>query len=301
MARPQLEVIPTGPSQALVFKIDQDIWPVYHYHPEYDILLSLKDHAGEFLSGDHIGPLSRGTLVMNGPNIPHVLHSGKPDEKDPARPALAVIQFSRDSLGLDLLRKQEMQTVREFLDAAERGFEFFGTSAREAAGMILEMERQTPFERYLQLLRLLQFFAVSGEKRPLASPAFSPSLRARDISRLDEVLGWVRRNKSGPVTLERTAAVAKMSPKSFCRFFKANTGKTLVEYVNELRIGEACRQLLETDLPVSEIALECGFNNLSNFNRRFLQLKGVSPREFRRQNPIDPAEQGRELPRILGR
>ncbi|HRQ87665.1 MAG TPA: AraC family transcriptional regulator [Bacteroidia bacterium] len=296
MARPQLEVIPTGPSQALVFKIDQDIWPVYHYHPEYDILLSLKDHAGEFLSGDHIGRLGRGTLVMNGPNIPHAFHSGKPDEGDPSRPSLAVIQFSRESLGVGLLCKQEMQPVREFLDSASRGFEFFGSAAQRAAGLILEMECQTPFERYVQLLRLLHHFAISEEKRPLASPAYSPSLKARDISRLDKVLGYLRRNKAGKVALEHVAAVAKMSPKSFCRFFKANTGKTLVEYVHELRIGEACRQLLETDLPVSEIAFECGFNNLSNFNRRFREIKGVTPRDYRRQNPIDPAEQGREMP-----
>ncbi len=300
MARPQLEVIPTGPSQALVFKIDQDIWPVYHYHPEYDILLSLKDHAGEFLSGDHIGRLGRGTLIMNGPNIPHALHSGWPDEGDPLRPSLAVIQFSRESLGTDLLRKQEMQPVREFLDAADRGFEFHGESARRAAGLILEMERQTPFERYVQLLRLLHHFAASEERHPLASPAFSPSLKARDISRLDRVLGYLRHHKTEAITLDRAAAAAKMSPKSFCRFFKANTGKTLVEYVHELRIGEACRLLLETDLPVSEIALECGFNNLSNFNRRFRGIKGTAPREYRRQNPIDLAEQGREMPKSVG-
>ncbi len=300
MARPQLEVIPTGPSQALIFKIDQDIWPVYHYHPEFDILLSLKDHAGEFLSGDHIGRLGRGTLIMNGPNIPHALHSGRPAEGDPARPSLAVIQFSRESLGVDLLRKQELQPVREFLDTAARGFEFFGGTARRATELILEMEQQTPFERYVQLLRLLHHFAGAEEKRPLASPAFSPSLKARDISRLDAVLGWLRRHKDEVITLERAAAVAKMSPKSFCRFFKANTGKTLVEHVHELRIGEACRQLLETDVSISEIAMDCGFHNLSNFNRRFRKLKGMTPREYRRQNPIDPAEQGKELPPTVG-
>jgi len=293
MARPLLEVIPTGPTQAFVFKIDLDIWPVYHYHPEYDILLSLKDHAGEFLSGDHIGRLTRGTLIMNGPNIPHALHSGKPDESDPVCPSLAVIQFSRESLGEGLLRKPEMQPVREFLQAAERGFEFFGASARRAGELILAMESQTPFERFVQLLRLLQHFAVSEEKRPLASPAFSPSLKASDISRLDEVLAWLRRHRADPITLARAALVAKMSPKSFCRFFKANTGKTLVEYLHELRVGEVSRQLLETNRPVSEIALECGFNNLSNFNRRFRELKGMTPREFRRRTPIDYPEPGR--------
>jgi len=300
MARPQLEFIPTGPSQAMIFKIDQDIWPVYHYHPEYDILLSLKDHGGEFLSGDHIGRLQRGTLFMNGPNIPHALHSGKPDESDWARPSLAVIQFSRESLGEDLLRKHELQAVRDFLDEARFGFEFHGTTAEQAAALILAMEHQSSFERFMQLLRLLHLFAESDEKRPLASPAYSPSLKERDISRLDLVLGYLRKNKTGTVTLEEAAAVAKMSPKSFCRFFKANTGKTLVEYLHELRIGDACRLLLESDRTISEIAFECGFNNLSNFNRRFRDRKGMTPREFRSQNPIDPAGQGRSLPRSVG-
>ena len=300
MARPQLEFIPTGPSRAMIFKIDQDIWPVYHYHPEYYILLSLKDHGGEYLSGDHIGRLRRGTLIMNGPNIPHALHSGKPDESDWASPSLAVIQFSRESLGEDLLRKHELQPVREFLDEARFGFEFHGATAEEASTLMLAMEHQNSFERFVQLLRILHLFAASVEKRSLASPAYSHSLKERDITRLDEVLGYLRKNKTGTVTLEEAAAVAKMSPKSFCRFFKANTGKTLVEYLHELRIGEACRLLLETDRTISEIALDCGFNNLSNFNRRFRELKEMTPREYRRQNPIDPAGQTREMPRTVG-
>lgn len=296
MARPQLEILPTGPSRAFIFKIDRDIWPVYHYHPEFDILLSLKDHRGQFISGDHIGRLGEGTLFMNGPNIPHALHSGREDDHDWDRPSLAVIQFSRESLGEELLRKAELAPVREFLDAARFGFEFHGETAVRAAELMLAMREQSGFERFLQLLRLLQHLAQSEERTSLASPAFSPSLRERDISRLDEVLHFLRRRRDEPVTLAEAAAVAKMSPKSFCRFFKANTGKTLVTYLHELRIGEACRLLLETDRSVSEIALDCGFNNLSNFNRRFRQLKDTTPREFRSRFRIEPEDQKAPLP-----
>ncbi|MEM9018021.1 MAG: hypothetical protein AAGC68_13485, partial [Verrucomicrobiota bacterium] len=204
----------------MIFKIDRDIWPVYHYHPEFDILLSLKDHGGEFISGDHVGRLQEGTLIMNGPNIPHALHAGKPDDADWSRPSLAVIQFSRESLGDELLQKEEMQAVREFLDQARYGFEFFGKTAKKAAEQMLAMEKQSPLERLLQLLRLLEFFSRSTEKLPLASPAYSPSLNERDISRLDEVLSFLRDNRSENITLDEVAEVARMSSKSFCRFFK---------------------------------------------------------------------------------
>ena len=207
-----------------------------------------------------------------------------------------MIQFSAESLGDDLLRKTEMQVIREFLDEARFGFEFHGNTADEAADRILAMRDQSPFERLLSLLHLLEFLAASEEKTPLASPAFSPSLKEQDISRLGEVLSFLQLNKTNPVTLEETAAVAKMSPKSFCRFFKANTGKTLIEYLHELRIGEACRRLLETNDPISEIAFDSGFQNLSHFNRRFRALKGKTPRDFRNQFTISPVDQALPFP-----
>ncbi|MEC5129565.1 AraC family transcriptional regulator [Verrucomicrobiales bacterium BCK34] len=299
MARPQLEFISTGPSKALIFKIDRDLWPVYHYHPEFDILLSLKDHGGEFISGDHIGQLKKGTLFMNGPNIPHALHSGRENDGDWARPSLAVIQFSRESLGEELLSKMEMLAIREFLDEARLGFEFTGSTATKASAMIMEMEHQSPLERFTQLLRLLQLFADSPEKQSLASPAYSPSLKKKNISRLDEVLTFLQQKKTETITLERVAAIAKMSPKSFCRFFKSNTGKTLVQYLHELRIGEACRLLLEDDSSISDVAFDCGFHNLSNFNRHFRKLKGTTPGQFRKQYQIASSEQQIPLPRSI--
>ena len=90
-----------------------------------------------------------------------------------------------------------------------------------------------------------------------------------------------------------------MSPKSFCRFFKANTGKTLEVFLHELRIGGACRFLIETNVPISEIALDCGYNNLSNFNRRFRSIKETTPREYRLQFRIHPEQQSHPLPEIL--
>ena len=286
----------------MVFKIDRDIWPVYHYHPEIDILLSLKDHRGRFISGDYTGPMERGTLIMNGPNIPHALHSGLADDEDWSKPSLAVIQFSEASLGEDLLERHELKPVRDFLQAARYGFEFFGETRHRAAELILAMQDQGELERFIQLLRLLRLLAESTERRVLASPAYSPSLRDRDISRLDRVIRHLHQSKSRALHLEDVAEVANLTPKSFCRFFRANTGKTLVQYVNALRVGEACRLLLETNAPVTEIAFQVGFNNLSNFNRRFRELKEMSPREYRSRLSIDASRQYQPMPeaRVFG-
>jgi len=295
MAQPKLEVVPTGESRALIYKIDRDLWPVYHYHPEIDIILILKNH-GEFISGDYVGQLKPGTLIMNGPNIPHALHAMEADEQDWSRPAVAVIQFSRKSLGEDLLAKIEMREIDQFLEEARYGFEFFGDTRVTAREMMLSMAEMSELERIIELLKLLLLLAKSTQRQRMASPAYSPSLRERDIGRIDTVIRYLQAHKSEAITLEQIAMLVHMSPKSFCRFFKTNTGKTLIQYVNELRIGEACKRLMQTEQAIIEIAFDVGFNNLSNFNRRFRALKNRSPREFRELAKQDSIFQNIPLP-----
>ena len=295
MAKPKLEVVPTGESRALIYKIDRDLWPVYHYHPEIDIILILKNH-GEFISGDYIGRMEPGTLIMNGPNIPHALHATEAEEHEWSRPAVAVIHFSRKSLGEALLAKIEMQEIHRFLEEARYGFEFFGATRIAARDMIFSMADLSELERIIEFLNLLRLLAKSSERQPMASPAYSPSLRERDIGRIDTVIRYLQVHKSETITLEQIATLVHMSPKSFCRFFKTNTGKTLIQYVNELRIGEACKRLMQTEQAIIEIAFDVGFNNLSNFNRRFRALKNRSPREFRELAKQDPDFQNIPLP-----
>jgi AraC-like DNA-binding protein len=295
MARPLFEYVPTAASQSFIYKIDRDLWPVYHYHPEIDLLFALKNH-GEFVSGDYVGRLEPGTLFMNGPNVPHALHPEEANEEDWSRPALAVLQFSAQSLGEGLLEKPEFGRVREFLAGASRGYEFHGGTRIKAGEMILAIREMSELERFLQVMKLLDFLASSDERTPLASAGYSPSLRGNDIGRIDEVIRFLQSRKNGKVTLDEAAEVAGMSPKTLCRFFKQNTGRTLMRYLSELRIGEACRRLMESNQAVTEIAFTCGFNNLSNFNRQFRRLKEMSPREFRERSRLDRDTQTVPMP-----
>jgi AraC-like DNA-binding protein len=293
--RPQLEYIPNSGRRSFVFKIDRDLWPVYHFHPEIDLLLVLKN-TGTCISGDFIGRMEPGSLFLNGPNVPHALHPAEADEADWGRPALAVLQFSAKTLGEDLLGREEMAVVARFLEASARGFEFHGRTRQEAARRILAMPDQDELERFASFLLLLRDLAQSEERTPLASPGYRPSLRPGQIERMDRVVRYLQQRVADPVKLEEVAAVAHLTPAAFCRFFKSSTGKTLVGYLHELRVSMASRLLLETDMPVSEVALESGFANLSNFNRRFREQKGLSPREFRASTRWERSQEHRPMP-----
>lgn len=295
MAQPQFEYIPTTERRSFVFKIDRDLWPVYHFHPEIDILLVLKN-TGEFISGDHIGRMEPGTLFMNGPNVPHGLQPAEPDEGSWDRPALAVLQFSEATLGQQLLERDEMAAIRQLLTDASRGFEFHGQTRERAAEQILAMRDQDDLERFASFLLVLRTLANSTERTPLASAGYRPSLRQSQIDRVDRVVRFLQQHKTEQLTLKQVASVASLTPQAFCRFFKASVGKTFVSYLNELRIGEACRLLIETDLPVTEIALESGFPNLSNFNRRFREQKAMAPRDFRARSNVEAGLQAQPLP-----
>lgn len=279
----QREII-SQEEQLFSFKADTDMWTTWHYHPEIDILLTLKN-TGYHITGDYMGDLKPGTLLLNGSNVPHAFHPNEIPEGDPKNPAMLVIQFSEASMGKDLLAKLEMDRIRSFLDTTGRSFEFFGKTRETVEGMMWQMMEQNAAQRFAQFILILEALASAPEKdrKPLVSQIYSPSLNEQNVELIDRVKNWILHNLDQAITLGEVAQVARMTPKSFSRFFKKNTGKAFIQYVNELRVGLACRKLMQTDASVSEICYASGFNNLSNFNRQFKERKGMSPKEFRKQ------------------
>ena len=278
----KLEIISTCQMRSFSYKMDTDMWPVWHFHPEFDILLILKN-TGQYLNGDYIGDFKPGTLVIMGPNTPHAFHPAEADDNDPGNPSTAVIQFSDVSLGREFLQKPEMAHIAPFLADASRSFEFFGETRIQAEKIILGMKECSDLQRFIQLILLLDLLANSpqDDRRQLVSPLYSPSLNKESVSKIDQVARYIMNNLSKRISLSDVEELSGMSPKSFSRFFKKNTGKSFVQYVNEMRIGQACRRLIETDDSISTICYDAGFNALSNFNRRFQEIKHMTPREFR--------------------
>jgi len=249
----------------------------WHFHPEYELTFILRSRGRRFV-GDNIADYADGDLVLLGANLPHTWAS-LPD----GRPHHAiVIQFARDFLGEPFLQRPELRGIAGLLRHAQRGLQFPAKTRQHVAPSLRLLYRQRGLPRLLTLLRVLETLADSRDARTLSSAGFVPALQRGDQARIDRVCAHIREHLADRLALRDVATVARLSPRAFTRFFKRTLGKTLVEYINELRVGHACELLINTDQSVTDTAFASGFNNLAYFNRRFLALKKLSPRDYRR-------------------
>ena len=278
----QLEIINALKTQLFSYKVDIDMWPVWHFHPEIDILLTLKD-SGNYIIGDYMGPLHPGNLVMIGPNLPHAFMPFTEDEGNVNNPAMICLQFSPESLGMDLMEKPEMTSVKNLFNRSKYGLEILGETRNQAITILKRMEDENELLRFASLIELFNLLANSSELKPLASPSYTPSLNTKSVEKIDTIIQYIREHIDQPISLDDAASLVHMGSKSFSRFFKKNTGKTFVQYVNEIRIGEACKRLLNSELSITDIAFDVGYNTLSNFNRRFMEIKSMTPRDYRKK------------------
>jgi AraC-like DNA-binding protein len=252
----------------------------WHFHPEYELTLIVSGEGRRFV-GDHIGDFAAGDLVLLGRNLPHTWHSRAAEFSSPPRSHAVVIQFDEDFLGAGFFSRPELTRVRRLLKRSSVGLRFGRRSQAAIAQRMIAMRELDPLPRLVELIGLLDLLARARDGAELSTAGFAPSLRVEDRQRIDRVYRFVNENFAGQLSLDEAARLVHMSPSTFSRFFFRTSGKHFTAYVNELRIGSACRLLIETDQGISQIALEVGFGNLSNFNRRFLELKKMRPRDYR--------------------
>jgi AraC-like DNA-binding protein len=254
----------------------------WHLHPEYELTLIVSSVGRRFV-GDSIDDYRDGDLVLIGPNLAHTWCSTA-DHGHRGRHKAIVIQFAGDFLGEGFFARPEMRDVSRLLNRSAVGLCFNDSPDREyAARQIRKMQWLRGLDGLLALLSALSRLSRSSGARPLASPKFAPILDHIDGSRIDAVCSYINKHFSEKVSLAETARIAHMSPTAFSRFFSLYVGKTFVCYLNEIRIGHACRLLGESDWSITKIAYASGFSNISNFNRRFLRLKKMTPNAYRRQ------------------
>lgn len=253
----------------------------WHFHPECELTLIVQSSGRRFV-GDSIEPFSPGDLVLIGSNLPHYWRNGEQGKKAPSQ--AVVVHFREECFGAEFLGLPELTGVRNLLLHARRGLQFSGKTRDAVAELMTGMPSGKGFDRVLSLFNIFKLLMESEEARILSSPGFLPVLDAFAGERINRAYRFIFENFAAPIRHEDIARGAAMSLSAFCHYFKRVTGRTLTDFINEVRIGHASRLLIETGHPVSKIAYASGFESLSNFNLRFRKLTGASPKEYRREH-----------------
>jgi AraC-like DNA-binding protein len=254
---------------------------VWHYHPEHELIL-IRSGTGHRFVAESVAHYTPPDLVLLGPNIPHTWASHIAVDAGPH--SATVVQFAPDLLGGEFFARPEVAQVAALLQRSSAGLHFPLREHDPVLGMIGELERSEGFARLLNLLTVLHNLADRADAVALTHRGWSqhPSTGGR---RLEAALRLLHERFADEVRLADAARAASLTPSAFSRFFRATIGQTFTDYLNDLRIGAAQRMLVSTDLPIAAIAVRVGFSSLANFNRRFRERTGCTPREFRNREP----------------
>jgi AraC-like DNA-binding protein len=252
----------------------------WHYNSEFELTLTLNSRGQRFV-GDNIAPYEDGDLILIGPRIPHTWCSGEDVRSD--LPHRAVVLWFSEEFVQSLIRPHvELRPVLRLLDSSSRALDFSEPVRSKARPLICTMLEQSAEDRLPVLLQLLLLLSRDREAKSLTSAAMQRegSGRAAD-DRVGRVLSYLHEHYREDIELDRLSHVAGMSRSSLHRQFKLQAGMTVTDYVSQLRIGNACALLINTDKPVSLVADDVGYQNLANFNRQFKSQKKQTPRQFR--------------------
>lgn len=255
-----------------------------HQHPQLQLTVILEG-KGQFLSGDYVGRFQEGDVFFLGENAPHVFRSDPEyfEEASSLSSSGDTVFFDFAAFGKALGDLEELESLRKFGDFSGLCFQVFGESKSRIIEIFEGFDGSFGLERFQLAIKLLTILDQSGENLvPLNRPSLVRGLSERDGKRMDEVMQFIFEESTRPVTLQEVANRANLSKEAFCRFFKLHTRKTFTQYLQQIRISQAKKLLLESELNISEIAFQVGFENLSYFNRCFKSFTGKSPNSWRK-------------------
>jgi AraC-like DNA-binding protein len=271
------------------FHIQEDIltnfYDFLHYHPEIQLTLILKG-SGTVIVGDKAVPFDVDDIFLFGPGLPHVFKD-QPNLEHPDAGVHAIsVYFKMNSFGENFFSLPENFLIKELLENSSRGIKLNGAELKQQVrkGIIgLNVKKGT--DLLIEFFIILNLISKNKDLELLSSISFMKTKNESESKRIEVVFRYVFDNFSREISLEEIAELSAMSVTSFCRFFKQRTRKTFTMFVNEVRIGHACKELLYNSYNVNEVAYRCGFNNISNFNRQFKTITGVTPSEYAKKLP----------------
>ncbi|GAB3950388.1 AraC family transcriptional regulator [Spirosoma harenae] len=266
-----------GSSFKVIHNTEPETCRVYwHYHPEYEIVY-IPSGNGKRRIGTNVSYYEAGELVFIGPNLPHLNFSygieGQYEE--------IVVQMRDDFMGSDFLQRPELAFVKRLFERSNTGLTFGVTTKQQVGPLLEQLPEQSPFERFLTLLQVLQRLANATDVELLHANGVRFDLNPKEQERINRVCHYVEQHYTEIIDMQRVADLASLTVPAFCRYFKRMTHLTFTDFVNEYRVNQA-RQLLHSARTVADVGFTVGFNNLSHFNKTFRAVTGQTPSAYRK-------------------
>jgi len=277
----------------------------WHYHPEFELIWIVRSRGTRFI-GDSIEPYYPGNLTLIGPNLPHCWHDEPEDGGD--SPEAMVLQFRPETFGHDFFSLPEFEPIKRVLRASKCGLHVDGQTAAQIRPKMRNLFDKRGIGKLIELLDILRVLAESeNDLRALASVDYHITNDITEVNRqrIEIIHRYVRQHLASDINQAEVAGLVSLTPAAFSRFFRRATGQTFVGFVNILRINEVCRIMANSIECITNIAMNCGYNNIANFNRQFLALKGMNPSQYRerhlllKQNAIRFSSESRPVRSLL--
>tara|TARA_R110000868_G_scaffold21614_10_gene89561 strand:- start:538 stop:1380 length:843 start_codon:yes stop_codon:yes gene_type:complete len=272
--------IPKPKNEALIYQEDHEriFYDQIHQHQEIQISLIIKG-AGSFVVADTINEYQENDILVIGGYVPHVFKSGSNNGDESVMYSLF---FTKNSFGNDFFELSDMASTKDFFKDSEFGMKVL-SKKQKITKQFNKLKHQNKIDRIATLLKIINLISTA-ETSPLSSFVYKKKYTDDEGKRMNNVFKYAMEKFYEPITLEEIAEKAHMNKNSFCRYFKKRTNKTFFQFLIEIRIENACKLIFsDPDLSISHISEQCGFGTIANFNRKFKEIKGVTPTDYRRQ------------------
>ncbi|HXD76180.1 MAG TPA: AraC family transcriptional regulator [Puia sp.] len=251
----------------------------YHFHPECELTCITQSEGTRFV-GNNFETFMAKDLLLVGRDVPHCWKNENNLEERHEAEAI-VIQFKEDFLGKEFFYKPELAKIKALLDRSRKGIVFTGRTKEKAALMMDQMVEADATEKLIPLLQILDLLSKSKEFYVLNAAAAEAKISIEDCERINKIYAYIEEHFRTEILLKDVAGMVYMTPSSFCRYFKKVSRKTLNTLINEYRIELSKQKLISTEESIYAICYDCGFQNISNFNKHFRKNVNLTPSEYR--------------------
>ena len=284
--RPQLLKVSKEPRHS--FSVRQDLMPCinnrWHYHSEVELIHFKKGSGTQFI-GDSIKEFKAGDVVLVGSNLPHYWKFDDSffDVESTRTVDVRVAHFNENFWGQEFLQLPENLLIKSLLEKAKRGVQVTGRTRERVAEVLESLLETDGVQRVMLLMQALAIIAECREPLVLSSIGFKQDSFETEDDRINVIYDYSLKNFKRVIQLDEIAQVASISPNSFCRYFKSRTRKTYSQFLIEVRVGHACKLLIENNISIKQLCYESGFNNFTSFHKYFKMITGKSPLNYQKE------------------